>query len=36
MTGESDEIRKEPYPKCMRIKAEKDSDMNKTTVAKIS
>lgn len=36
MTGESDEIKKEPHKKCMRIKHEKEEDMNKTTVAKIS
>jgi magnesium-transporting ATPase (P-type) len=36
MTGESDEIKKEPQAKCMRIKHEKEADMNKTTVAKIS
>jgi Ca2+ transporting ATPase len=36
MTGESDEIKKELQAKCMRIKAEKEADMNKTTVAKIS
>jgi len=36
MTGESDEIKKEPHGKCMRIKQEKESDLNKTTVAKIS
>ena len=36
MTGESDEIKKEPQGRCMRIKHEKEADMNKTTVAKIS
>jgi len=36
MTGESDEIKKEPHKKCMRIKQEKEANLEKTTVAKIS
>lgn len=36
MTGESDEIKKEVFAKCIRIKHEKEADVNKTTVAKIS
>jgi len=36
MTGESDEIKKERQEKCMRIKHEKEADVNKTTVGTIS
>jgi magnesium-transporting ATPase (P-type) len=36
MTGESEEIKKSLYAKCMAIKHEKESDMNKTTLGKIS
>ena len=36
MTGESDEVKKELQAKCMRIKNEKENDVNKTTVGTIS
>lgn len=36
MTGESDEIKKEIVSRCMRYRAEKEKDANKTTVGKIS
>ena len=36
MTGESDEVKKELQAKCIRIKQEKESDANKTTVGTIS
>jgi len=36
MTGESDEVKKEPYAKCLSIQREKEMDVNKTTTVKMS
>ena len=36
MTGESDEVKKEPFAKCLAIQREKEMDANKTTTVKIS
>lgn len=36
MTGESDEVKKEPLNKCLSFQREKEMDTNKTTTVKIS